>query len=234
MRRITPLPYAALVSEPLPLFPLNTPLVPGLVLPLHIFEPRYRGLVRDLLDMPDEDEREFGIIAVRDGRDIGRDGIDALFPIGVSAILRQAEELEDGRFEIVTTGSRRFRLLDLDDSAPLLRGEVEFLEDLPGPVDTVLTGQVSRRFHDYRAALSGQVQATVEDDEIPQDPTVLSYLVTAAMVIPPDERQHLLAAETTSERLAYASGLLSRETLLISELAAVPALDLPGAAPSLN
>lgn len=234
MRRITPLPYAAHVPEPLPLFPLNTPLVPGLVLPLHIFEPRYRGLVRDLLDMPDEDAREFGIIAVRDGRDISRDGMDALFPVGVSTILRQADELDDGRFEIVTTGSRRFRLLDLDTSAPLLRGEVEFLDDLAGPTDAQLAGQVSRRFHEYRAALSGQVQATVDDDEIPQDPTVLSYLVTAAMVIPQDERQRLLAAVTTAERLAFASSLLARETLLISELAAVPALDLPGSAPSLN
>lgn len=239
MRRITSLAYAAHVPAPLPLFPLNTPLVPGLVLPLHIFEPRYRRLVRDLLDMPLEDDREFGIIAVRDGRDINRDGIDALYPVGVSTILRQAEELDDGRFEIVTTGSRRFRLLDLDASAPLLRGDVEFLEDPPGTGDdllseTAMARQVSRRFHDYRAALSGQVQATVDDDEIPQDPTVLSYLVTAAMVLPQEERQRLLASETTTERLTLANGLLARETLLITELAAVPALDLPGAAPSLN
>lgn len=233
MRRITPLPYAATVHARIPLFPLNTPLVPGLVLPLHIFEPRYRGLVRDLLDIPSEDDREFGIIAVRDGQDLARDGVDALFPIGVATVLRQAEELPDGRFDIVTTGSRRFRLIDLDATAPLAHAEVEFLEEVTGPDDGLLAVQVSRRFRDYRAALSGQVQATVEDD-IPGDPTVLSYLVTAAMILPLDERQQLLAAETTAERLRHAGALLSRENLLISELAAVPALDLPGAPPSPN
>jgi uncharacterized protein len=233
MRRITPLPYAATVHARIPLFPLNTPLVPGLVLPLHIFEPRYRGLVRDLLDIPSEDDREFGIIAVRDGQDLARDGVDALFPVGVTTVLRQAEELPDGRFDIVTTGSRRFRLIDLDATAPLAHAEVEFLEEVTGPDDGLLAVQVSRRFRDYRAALSGQVQATVEDD-IPGDPTVLSYLVTAAMILPLGERQQLLAAETTAERLRHAGALLSRENLLISELAAVPALDLPGAPPSPN
>lgn len=233
MRRITPLPYAATVHARIPLFPLNTPLVPGLVLPLHIFEPRYRELVQNLLDLPSEDDREFGIIAVRDGHDLTRDGAVALFPVGVTALLRQAEELPDGRFDIVTTGSRRFRLLALDDSAPLAHAEVEFLDEATGPEDAVLAMPVSRRFRDYRAALSGQVQATVEDD-IPGDPTVLSYLVTAAMILPVDERQQLLAAATTGDRLRQAGALLSRENLLISELAAVPALDLPGATPSPN
>ncbi len=234
MRRITRLPYAALVSDLLPLFPLNTPLVPGLVLPLHIFEPRYRGLVRDLLDEPDEEAREFGVIALREGADIARDGRDALYPIGVTTILRQAEELPDGRFEIVTTGSRRFQLNDLDDSAPLLRANVEFLDDVTGPDDGPLAVRVGRQFQEYRAALSGQVQASVDDDDMPTDPTVLSYLVTAAMVVPTVERQDLLAAPTTALRLRAALTLLARENLLISELAAVPALDLPGVPPSVN
>ena len=80
MRRITRLPYAAVVPAPLPLFPLNTPLVPGLVLPLHIFEPRYRELVEELLARPDEDDREFGIVAVRDGRDVAADGHGGTVP----------------------------------------------------------------------------------------------------------------------------------------------------------
>jgi hypothetical protein len=63
---------------------------------------------------------------------------------------------------------------------------------------------------------------------------VLSYLVTAAMVLPVDERQRLLAADTTTQRLALARTLLARETALIATLAAVPALDLPGTPPSVN
>jgi uncharacterized protein len=243
MRRITRLPYAAGVLAPLPLFPLNTALVPGLVLPLHIFEPRYRDLVEELLAIPDEEEREFGIVAVRDGRDAARDGLAALFPVGTTAVLRQAERLPDGRFDIVTTGSRRFRIHSIDDSAPLLRAEVEFLDDVADPVDGLLATQVSRGFARYRAALSGQVadardldhdEDDDEDDGLPGDPTVLSYLVTAAMVLPTGERQELLSAPTTSDRLTIARRLLARETGLISALSAVPALELPGVEPSVN
>ena len=234
MRRITRLPYAAVVPAPLPLFPLNTPLVPGLVLPLHIFEPRYRELVEDLLARPDEDEREFGIVAVRDGHDVGRDGMTALYPVGTATVLRQAERLPDGRFDIVTTGTRRFRILDVDASRPLLVGAVEFLDEVTDPADALLAAQVARNFQRYRAALSGQVSQDPEEDEaLPDDPTVLSYLVTAAMVLPVAERQSLLAAASTTDRLAQARALLARESALISRLSAVPALDLP-VTPSVN
>jgi Lon protease-like protein len=239
MRRITRLPYAAEVPVPLPLFPLNAVLVPGLVLPLHIFEPRYRELVEELLDNPIEDAREFGIVAVREGHDVDRDGILALYPVGTAAVLRQAERLEDGRFDIVTTGSRRFRIASIDTAAALIRGEVEFLEDVTDPGDVMLAEQVAIRFAAYRIALSGQVvdeDAVTGDvvDELPDDPTVLSYLVTAAMVLAAPERQELLAAETTAARLTAERALLRRETGLIAALGAVPAIDIVGAAPSIN
>ena len=241
MRRITALPYAAAVPSPLPLFPLNTVLVPGLVMPLHIFEPRYRALVEELLTRPDEDTREFGIIAVRDGKDVGRDGIEALYPVGIATILRQVERLDDGRFDIVTTGNRRFRVVGIDTSEPLVRGEVEFLDDPTEDADALIAEDVARRFHAYRGALSGQVAAAEEDspetgslDDLPDDPTVLSYLVTAAMVLPTGERQDLLAAESTGERLKLARTLLRRETGLIAALSAVPAIELTSPEPSPN
>lgn len=224
---------------PFPLFPLNAVLVPGLVLPLHIFEPRYRRLVEDLLARPDEDSREFGIVGVREGRSVEVDGVDALWPVGTTALLRQAERLDDGRFDIVTTGSRRFRVLALDTAEPLVRAEVEFLDDVIGPEDAVLAAQVGRRFAAYRLALGGQVVAEedVPDDsadELPEDPAVLSYLVTAAMVLPAAERQDLLAADTVAERLRRARSLLLRETGLITTLGALPAIDLPAGPGSVN
>lgn len=227
-----------MVPAPLPLFPLNAVLVPGLVLPLHIFEPRYRELVEELLANPDEEAREFGIVAVRDGFNVDRDGIDALYQVGTAAILRQVERLDDGRFNIVATGSRRFVITSIDTRTQLVHGEVEFLDDVGDPVDSVLVEQVARRFTAYRLALSGHV---VDDglagdiaDELPDDPTVLSYLVTAAMVLPPQERQDMLAAATTSERLTLARALLRRETGLIFALAAVPAIDIISASTSFD
>jgi Lon protease-like protein len=227
----------------LPLFPLNTVLVPGLVLPLHIFEPRYRELIEGLLSDPDEDAREFGIVAVRDGFDVHRDGMDALYSVGTATVLRQADRLDDGRFDIVTTGSRRFRIVDVDVSAPLIRGEVEFLEDTTDPADALVAVGVARRFRQYRLALSGQMDGDAldadldedeDEDELPDDPTVLSYLVTAAMVLPVAERQLLLSAPSTGARLELARSMLGRETALIAALSAVPALDLTATPPTLN
>jgi Lon protease-like protein len=231
-----------MVPVPLPLFPLNTPLVPGLVLPLHIFEPRYRELVEQLLDEPDEEAREFGIVSIRDGHDVERDGLEALYPIGTATVLREAEQLPDGRYDIVTTGTRRFRILDVDLSRPLALGAVEFLDDVTGPADDELGAQVAHWFGQYRAALSGQLAGDDEpgpieidpDPDLPTDPTVLSYLVTAAMVLPVAERQELLATDTTGHRLVLARSLLRRETALISALAAVPALDLTSTDPAVN
>lgn len=220
----------------LPLFPLNVVLVPGLVIPLHIFEPRYRQLVEDLLALPDEEDREFGIIAVREGRSVEQDGIAALFDVGTTVIIRQAEQYPDGRFDIMATGHRRFALRSVDSSAPLLMAEVEMLTDDPGVLDPGTTRRVGTLFLGYREALVGQVpeDAPRETGSLPDDPTTLSYLVTAAMVLPPQERQELLAAPTTAARLLRAERLLRRETALLSVLGAVPTLEIPGPPPSAN
>ena len=65
----------------LPLFPLPLVLLPGVVLPLHVFEPRYRVLVQALLELPDEAERRFGVVAIRAGREVGADGVRALHAV---------------------------------------------------------------------------------------------------------------------------------------------------------
>jgi len=108
------------MSEMLPLFPLGTVLYPGLLLPLHIFEDRYRQLVRDLLEGPEP--QRFGVIAIRKGRETGVDGVSGLYEIGCTATLRQVTELKDGRFDLVTVGTQRFRLGQLDDSPALSAG----------------------------------------------------------------------------------------------------------------
>ena len=117
------------MAETVPLFPLGTVLMPGATLPLHIFEPRYRQLTVDLVTgaVPD---KEFGIVAVREGFTPDDDGIAALHTVGCTAELRDVRRLPDGRYDIVTRGTRRFQLLDLDaESKPYLMGSVEFLPD---------------------------------------------------------------------------------------------------------
>ena len=212
------------------LFPLNTILVPGLVLPLHIFEPRYRLMVQELLEIPDEDEREFGVVSIRDGHDVTTLGIDALHPIGISAIMREVTPSEDGRYDIVTTGARRFTVKAVDTSSPLLSADVEWLPE-PVPVESaelsLLTKSTLSEFAAYRAALSGELNSNVSIfEELPKDPVVVGYLLTAAILLPADERQALLGAETAESRLELVRTLLRRETSLIQHFGALPAIDL--------
>ena len=114
------------MSDRLPLFPLGLVLLPGLLLPLHVFEERYRTLVGQLLDLPEE-QRRFGVVAIREGREVGADGVTALHEVGCVAQVRRIEPHEDGRFDIVTTGATRFRLLAQPDGAARLRAELTVL-----------------------------------------------------------------------------------------------------------
>jgi len=215
------------VLSTLPLFPLNTVLVPGLVMPLHIFEPRYCELIEMLLSNPDENTREFGIIAVRDGRSLEENGVEALYDVGTAAVLRKVDRLDDGQFDIVTIGSRRFLIHAVDTSAPLATATVEFLEDPTSDVSPRQLQQVAQRFTTYRTVLGGRLDdGDASADDLPAEATVLSYLITASMVLPTNERQALLSAVDAKERLTLASTLLARENGIIAVLSAVPAIDL--------
>src|SRR5260370_8402766 len=118
------------MSETLPLFPLGTVLYPGLLLPLHVFEERYQQFVRDLLAGPEP--RTFGVIAIREGRETGPDGIVTLYEIGCTATVRQITELDDGRYDLVTVGTQRFLLASTNDAKLYLQGEVELLAEETG------------------------------------------------------------------------------------------------------
>jgi ATP-dependent Lon protease len=121
------------MGELIPLFPLGTPLFPGMVLPLHVFEPRYRRLVLDLLALPEEsDRRFFGVVAIRQGWEVEQVApAEALYDIGCVARLQMVRPQSDGGFRVVTVGGDRFRLRDVvvGDDPPYLQGEVEWLAD---------------------------------------------------------------------------------------------------------
>jgi Lon protease-like protein len=121
------------MGELIPLFPLGTPLFPGTVLPLQIFEPRYRRLMRDLLSLPEAgDRRFFGVVAIRQGWEVQHIApAEALYDVGCTARVQAVRPQADGGFRIVTVGGERFRLLDVvvADDPPYLQGEVEWLTE---------------------------------------------------------------------------------------------------------
>jgi len=210
----------------LPLFPLGAVLYPGMLLPLHIFEERYRKLVRDLLDGPEP--RRFGVIAIRKGRETGVEGVQSLYEIGCTATLRRVEEHEDGRFNLVTVGTRRFRLLALDQTLPYLQGEIEMLAE--EVVDQAATAPAVRAvqvaFRGYLDALTEWGGASVKVENLPAEPVLLSFIVAAAMVIDLPDRQALLDEPDALRRLAAERAMLSRETAMLRTTTSRPAPDL--------
>jgi|SRR5580658_2781529 Lon protease-like protein len=222
------------MTEMLPLFPLGTVLYPGLVLPLNIFEERYRQLVRDLLDGPQP--RSFGVIAIREGRETGVTGVSALYEVGCVATLREVTELADGRYELVTVGTDRFRLLELDDSKPYLRGQVEmFGEPVGDEIETpVVMAAVQRGFRSYLDVLAARGPATISVPELPDEPVLLSYLVAASVIIDLPQRQALLAQPDALGRLTAERALLAKETAILRSLGSTPAPELRSSPYSVN
>ena len=217
----------------LPLFPLGTVLYPGVVLPLHIFEERYRRLVRDLLDQP-EGPRRFGVVAIKQGREVGRDGVTALHEIGCTAELRRVEAYDDGRFDIIAVGVSRFRVVQVDASQPMV-GEVELLPDVSTDEAITLSGRAVRMFGSYRKALlTAQGLLVDEPPELPDDPVELSYVIAAAMLVDMSDKQELLATSTVDERLALEVAILRRESALVGQLSTRPAVEFPRAGYSPN
>ena len=213
------------MAEALPLFPLgHTVLFPGVVLPLHVFEERYRELVRTLIELPEGTRRRFGVVAIRQGWEVGEDAVSALHDVGCAAELRRVSRYPDGRYDIVTVGTDRFRLGSVDRrSRPYLVGDVEWLPAEPAPAGlATLAAGVGTLFAEYVDAAAGLQGRLTEQAELPDDPAELAYAVAAGAVLTLEDRQALLEAETTRARLRAELRLLKRETTMVRRLRALP------------
>src|SRR3954462_743907 len=131
----------------LPLFPMNTVLCPGIALPVHIFEDRYRALVRHCIDTTSP----FGVVMIREGREFGTGAI-SFTGIGTVAEIRDAGRYEDGRYDLLVGGTRRFEIRrGLSGSWPYLVAEADLLEEEVGDESTAhrLAMSATRRFVTY-------------------------------------------------------------------------------------
>jgi len=214
------------VADSLPLFPLQAVLLPGANLPLHIFEPRYRQLTVDLVTgtLP---ERRFGVIAMKPSTDHEVTDVAQLREIGCSAALRQAKRLPDGRYDIISTGDQRFRLLDLDTtSAPYLVGTVEWVPDTEqsqaaAESVSMLTAAARSAHRRYcTAAWQREDWSEPADDMAVRE---LAHTLAADCLLTMEDKQHLLEETRPLHRLRLVGKLLNREAGLLSALRAVPA-----------
>lgn len=211
------------MSERLPLFPLGTVLFPGLVLPLHVFEERYRRLMDDLLERPADEGRRFGVVAIELGHEVGESAARRMAAVGCTAELQGVNRYPDGRFDVVAVGGRRFRVQGVADPDPYLTAEVTHLPDIPGEDVDLLAAATMRLFRGYTARLETLGAEVGIPEELPDDPVRLSYALAAAVIVDQPDKQRLLEAETAAERLAGTRELLRRELRVLSKLRTLPA-----------
>jgi Lon protease-like protein len=209
------------VAVTVPLFPLSTVLLPGASLPLHIFEPRYRQLTVDLVTgaVPG---RSFGVIAVKQGWDT----VEETHSIGCTAVLREARRLPDGRFDIVTRGEKRFRLLDIDNTlAPYLVGIIEWVPDDDPPPEQLMLVRVlaaSAREAHRQYCLAAWQHEDWEEPEDDVDIATLAHLLAADCLLTLEDRQAVLEECDPVKRLRLVRNLLVREAAFLRALRAVP------------
>ncbi len=190
----------------LPLFPLNTVLFPGQLLPLHIFEDRYRQMIGECL----QTGTPFGVVLIRSGKEVGA----AAEPhdVGTTAHIIQVDRLDDGRMNIICVGNARFRLQHTYHDKPYLRGAIELWPWTPFDVnlDHSPLDRIRRHLDRYITALAEITQTHIEVD-LPTDPAALANMAAAVLQIGLDEKQQLLVTASIGELLDRTGGLLQRE-----------------------
>lgn len=197
----------------LPLFPLNTVLFPGQVLPLHIFEERYRLMIRRCL----AEDAPFGVVLIKHGAEVG----EAAEPHAVGTVARIVESthLPNGTLNIITVGMERFRIRRLLRDQPYLRGEVETLP-MAEPADAqavlALAHRVRERVARYIQLIAEAAGLQIQIDQMPDSPQQIGYLAAVTMQIDNGEKQTLLDMTSLPRILAAEVVLLNRENALLT------------------
>ena len=189
-------------------------LFPGAVIPLHIFEERYKLMINRCL----ESDGVFGVVLIRQGWEVGPAAEP--YDVGTFARIVKTERLDDDKLTLTLAGDGRFRLLRQVPGEPYLQAEVESLDEDASGVPEQLVRLVRAQFETYVQTirrLSRQHEGTVL---LPGRPLDLSYAVAASLQISRTEQQ-LLLEESAADRIAHESQILRREALLLARLGAV-------------
>ena len=192
----------------LPLFPLNTVLFPGMPLPLHIFEPRYREMVRLCL----EEQRPFGVVLIRDG--VAEGGpVAAPHEVGCVAEIIEVQRLEDGRLLLMTIGQERFRILSLNYEQAYLTGTVEALPFTAESKAKLLAAKerLLPFLLEYLHILARIGQATFDPAQMPTEPEDVLYLAAAVLQVDAEKKQDFLANPKASAALEQLTAVYNHE-----------------------
>jgi Lon protease-like protein len=195
------------------LFPLNTVLFPGQVLPLHIFEDRYRLMIRQCL----AEDKPFGVVLIRRGEEVGETAEP--YTVGTIARILESAHLPDGTMNIVSVGTERFRIHRLIHDQPYLRGEVEtfpLIESADVEAVAAIAHRVRQLVIRYIELIAEAAGLRIQVDTVPDAPQQVGYLAAVAMQIDNKEKQSLLDSASPADILIAETTLLNRENALLT------------------
>jgi Lon protease-like protein len=182
----------------LPIFPLNTVLFPGGRLPLHIFEERYKLMVSRCVERGEP----FGVCLIRQGNDAGDAAVEP-FRVGTTAHIRELQELDEGRLNIVCTGGQRFAIREITCPTPYIIAGVEPIasEECAGPAATVLAEETGALLADYVRLNLAMTNQWARSIEMPSEPGALSDYVGGVLAVDLGAKQRLLEQTSPVLRL---------------------------------
>ena len=197
----------------LPLFPLNVVLFPGADLPLHIFEARYRLMIKEC----HEQNKPFGVVLARPGSPQMR---EEPYLVGTMADILALSRMEDGRMNLIARGGQRFRILEQQREKSYLTGIVEVYHDLPEP-EQALREQAHKAqelFNTYLEILLEVVGKPETQFNLPDEPEELSHFIAYFLDIENEEKQQLLEMTLTTQRLESVIETLRREVPFVRQM----------------
>ncbi len=213
------------MTPALPMFPLNSVVFPTMAVPLHVFEERYRALVRRVLAEPDPARRVFGTVAIREGYEVGEHGKQELYRVGCRLQVTDATEHSDGSYDVLTIARDRFRLHGMDVSGAFPLGDITDLVDRRTAVPQRVIDGAIEAFTVYRGALA-EIRAELHTGSLPRDPVYLAWVLASVSPLTFPDRQSLLEESDPAERLRMITGLFRDELRAMSVIASLPATDV--------
>ena len=195
----------------IPLFPLNLVLFPGMPLPLHIFEERYKAMIGDCT----RNNTPFGVSLIRSGQEVGAPADPVR--VGTTTRVLRSQLLEEGRMNIITKGERRFEIIEITQQEPHVAALVKLLGEPVGEGFTGVSAELTEEFTRLMRSLVSLTGGYTSQVDIPEDPVELSYMIAANLDAPIPVRQELLEVPTAADRLNRLVPLLKRRNHALQE-----------------
>jgi Lon protease-like protein len=204
------------MSIEIPLFPFSYVLFPGMQLPLHIFEPRYRLMIAEC----HEQEKPFGVVLARPESTPLQ---EEPYPVGTMAEIEALDRLKDGRMNIITRGTQRFRILSQHRERPYLSGVVEVVQDSDEAKEVLAlyAGQARKLFSAYLEIVLAVVGKKDARLALPTQPEELSHFIAYFLDVQEEQKQYLLELISTQQRLREEIATLRKEVPFMRQVLAM-------------